>query len=245
VTEPSLPSSSRTILKTAIMQPYFLPYVGYFQLIASVDLFIVYDNIQYSKKGWVNRNRYLRGGEAALFTLPLKNESDYLDICDRELAATFSRDKLLNQLASAYRRAPHFAETFPLLQRIVGFEDNNLFRFLEHSILKTCEHVGISTEIRRSSEIAIDHRKSSQDKVLALCQAVGASTYINAIGGMELYSREEFQSRGIDLNFLRTTPFEYPQLGADFVPWLSIVDLLMFNSITDTHDWVRTKYELV
>ena len=232
-------------MKAAIMQPYFLPYIGYFQLIASVDLFIVYDNIQYSKKGWVNRNRFLRDGEAALFTLPLKNESDYRDICDRELAATFSRDKLLNQLASAYRRSPHFAEAFPLIQRIVGFDDNNLFRFVQHSILKTCEHLDIETEIRRSSDIAIDHRKSSQDKVLALCEAVGATTYINAIGGMELYSRERFQSRGINLNFLRTTPVEYPQFGAEFVPWLSIVDLLMFNSATDIQAWVRTSYELV
>jgi hypothetical protein len=227
------------------MQPYFLPYVGYFQLIASVDLFILYDNIQYSKKGWVNRNRFLRDGQAVLFTVPLKNDSDYLDICDRELAPSFSRDKLLNQLASAYRRAPNFAESFPLIERIVRWEDTNLFRYLEHSIIEISEHLGISTEIRRSSQVAIDHEQVRQDRVLSLCEAVGASTYINAIGGMELYSKEEFRSRGIELKFIRSVPFQYPQFGADFVPWLSIVDLLMFNPIMDIQDWVRTRYELV
>jgi hypothetical protein len=245
VTESSVRSSSPAIRKAAIMQPYFLPYIGYFQLIASVDLFILYDNIQYSKKGWVNRNRFLRNGQAVLFTVPLKNDSDYMDICDRELASSFSRDKLLNQLASAYRRAPNFAKSFPLIERIVRWEDTNLFRYLEHSIIEMSEHLGISTEIRRSSEVAIDHRQASQDKVLSLCEAVGASTYINAIGGMDLYSNEEFRSRGIELKFIRSVPFQYPQFGADFVPWLSIVDLLMFNSTTDIQDWVRTKYEFV
>jgi hypothetical protein len=227
------------------MQPYFLPYVGYFQLIASVDLFVVYDNIQYSKGGWIHRNRMLRDGKAVWFSLPLKSDSDYLDVHQRELAPSFSRDKLLNQIASAYRRAPHFAETFPLIDRILRFEDSNLFRFVEQSIAKTCEHLGLTTEIMRSSEIAIDHGQKGQTKVIALCEAVGASTYINAIGGKELYSRDEFQSRGIELKFLKPTPFEYTQFGAEFVPWLSIVDVLMFNPIRDVRTWALTHYQLV
>ena len=245
MTESSLHIKPRASKKIAIMQPYFLPYVGYFQLIASVDLFIVYDNIQYSKGGWINRNRLLRNGEPTWFSLPLKSDSDYLDIHHRELAPSFSRDKLLNQIASAYRRAPHFAETFPLIDRIVRFEDTNLFRYVEQSIAKTCEHVGITTEIRRSSEIAIDHGQKGQNKVIALCEALGATTYVNAIGGTELYSRDEFQSRGIELKFLKPTPFEYPQFGAEFVPWLSIVDVLMFNPIADVRTWALTHYQLV
>jgi len=232
-------------VKTAIMQPYFLPYVGYFQLIESVDLFVVYDNIKYTKKGWINRNRLLRDGHDAVFSLPLKHDSDALDVRDRVLAPDFRPEKLLQELAGAYRRAPYFVQTFPLIERIVRFEERNLFEFLHHGIVATCEHIGIGTEIRRSSEIAVDHNLKGQDKVLALCAAVGTGVYVNAIGGMELYSRDEFRRRGITLRFLRSGPFEYPQFGAPFVPALSIVDVLMFNPLDAVRQCVATDYELV
>lgn len=213
------------------MQPYFFPYIGYFQLMAAVDVFIVYDNIKYTKKGWINRNRMLQNGKDVMFSLPLKGDSDALDIRDRELATDFNRDKLLNQFKAAYRLAPYFARTFPLVEQIVRYHDTNLFRFLHHSIVKTCEHLGITTEIRVSSEIGIDHDLANQDKVLALCQAAGASTYVNAIGGMDLYSKETFLQKNIELKFIRSKPFEYPQSGKEFVPWLSILDVMMANSV--------------
>jgi hypothetical protein len=227
------------------MQPYFFPYIGYFQLIAAVDTFIVYDNIKYTKKGWINRNRMLQNGKDVMFSLPLKSDSDYLDVCERELATDFNRDKLLNQFNGAYRRAPHFTETFPLVEQIVRYEDTNLFRFLHHSILKTCEHLDITTEIRISSDIAIDHDLKNQDKVLALCAAVGASTYVNAIGGMELYSKETFREKVIDLKFIRSRPFEYPQFGDAFVPWLSIIDVMMFNSREETLAGITRNFDLI
>jgi WbqC-like protein family len=232
-------------MRLAIMQPYILPYVGYFQLIAAVDLFIVYDNIKYTKKGWINRNRMLKDGKDVMFSLPLKGDSDALDICDRELATDFNRDRLLNQFKAAYRPAPYFAQTFPLVEEIVRYEDRNLFRFLHHSIVKTCKHLGITTEIRVSSDFAIDHDLRSQDKVLALCQAADARTYINAIGGMELYSRETFREHGIELKFIQSKLFEYPQFGKEFVPWLSIVDVMMFNSVEAIRGSLVTKYEFV
>ena len=227
------------------MQPYFFPYIGYFQLIKSVDLFIVYDNIKYTKKGWINRNRILQNGKDIMFSLPLKSDSDYLDVCERELSADFNRDKLLNQINAAYRRAPYFAETFPLVELIVRHEDANLFRFLHHSIVKTCEHLSIMTEIRISSDIAIDHNLKNKDKVLALCEAVGASTYVNAIGGMELYSKETFREKGIELKFIQSLPFEYPQFGDEFVPWLSIIDVMMFNPLDVIQTCISTNYELI
>jgi len=213
------------------MQPYFFPYIGYFQLMAAVDMFIVYDNIKYTKKGWINRNRMLQNGKDIMFSLPLKGDSDALDIRDRELATDFNRDKLLNRFKATYRPAPYFAQTFPLVEEIVRYHDTNLFRFLHHSIVKTCEHLGITTEIRISSDFAVDHDLRSQDKVLALCQAAGGSTYINAIGGMDLYSRETFLGKGIELKFLQSKPFEYPQFGNEFVPWLSILDVMMSISV--------------
>lgn len=232
-------------MKLAIMQPYFFPYIGYFQLIASVDLFIVYDNIKYTKKGWINRNRMLQNGKDVMFSLPLKSDSDYLDVNQRELSTDFNRDKLLNLFKGAYRRAPYFEQTFPLIEDIVRQENPNLFRFLQHSIGKTCEHLGIITEIRKSSEIAIDHTLKNQDKVLALCAAVGASSYVNASGGMELYSKEAFVENGIDLKFIRSKPFEYPQFGDAFVPWLSIIDVMMFNPMDAIRDCIGTQFDLV
>ena len=226
------------------MQPYFFPYIGYFQLIAAVDLFIVYDNIKYTKKGWINRNRMLQNGKDVMFALPLKADSDYLDVSERELATDFNRDKLLSQFKGAYRRAPYFEQTFTLVEQIVRYGDVNLFRFLHHAIVKTCEHLGITTVIRISSDIAIDHDLKNQDKVLTLCEAVGASTYVNAIGGMELYSKEAFREKSIDLKFVQSKPFEYAQFGAGFVPWLSIIDVMMFNPLDTIKTCISTNYKL-
>jgi len=232
-------------MKAAIMQPYFFPYIGYLQLIAAVDLFIVYDNIKYTKKGWINRNRMLHSGEDVMFSLSLKKDSDYLDVRDRELASDFNGDKLLNQIKGAYRQAPYFAHTYPLVEQVVRYEDKNLFRFLHHSIVKTCEHLGITTEIRISSDIPIDHDLKSQDKVLALCGAVGAHTYVNAIGGMELYAKETFQQKGIDLKFIQSKPFRYAQFGDEFVPWLSIIDVMMFTPPAAIQTCITTNYALI
>ena len=227
------------------MQPYVFPYIGYFQLIGSLDLFIVYDNIKYTKKGWINRNRMLQNGKDVMFSLPLKSDSDFLDVRDRELAADFNRDKLLDQIGGAYRRAPYFAQTFPLIEQVVRYEERNLFRFIHHSLVRTCEHLGITTEIRVSSDIPIDHDLKNQDKVLALCEAVGADTYINAIGGMELYSKDKFRARGVELKFIKSKPLEYAQFGNEFVPWLSIVDVMMFNPLGAIRECVSNNFELI
>jgi hypothetical protein len=227
------------------MQPYFLPYIGYFQLIAAVDKFIVYDNIKYTKKGWINRNRMLLNGKDAMFSLPLKRGADALDVVERELAAEFDRSKLLNQFKGAYGRAPHFELTYPVLERIVQHEEVNLFGYIHHSIVQLCEHLGINTEIRISSEILIDHELKGQDKVLALCKAAGADTYINTIGGVELYAKGDFRIQGIDLQFIKATPFEYMQFGDAFMPWLSIVDVLMFCPLDVVRERIAINYELI
>jgi len=229
----------------AVMQPYFLPYVGYFQLINAADLFIVYDNIKYTKKGWINRNRFLLNGKDAVFSIPLKKDSDSLDIKDREISADFKKSKLLNQIREAYRRAPYFARTFPLVERIVLEKETNLFKFILNSIRETCESLAIGTEIVVSSSLRIDHSLPGKTKVLALCRHVGADVYINAIAGQELYSKEDFSAHGIDLKFLKTKPFEYRQLGDKFVPWLSIIDVMMFNSPDAISECLASNYELI
>lgn len=227
------------------MQPYFLPYIGYFQLIAAVDQFVVYDNIKYTKKGWINRNRFLQNGKDAMFSLSLKKDSDSLDVCERELATDFDRERLLNQLRGAYRRAPHFEQTFPLIEQVVRYPEPNLFLFLHNGIAQVCAHLGITTKIIVSSEVDIDHQLRAQDKVLALCEALDATAYVNAIGGVELYSKKTFQAMGIELQFIQSKPFDYVQFDDAFVPWLSIIDVLMFNPLDTIQACISTNYELI
>ena len=212
------------------MQPYFLPYIGYWQLLSAVDRFVVYDNIQYTKRGWINRKQFLQQGKAAYFTVPLKSDSDYLEVSARTVAESFDRMKLLRQFTEAYHRAPHFAAVFPILERIVTAAPINLFEYIHHSIVVIADYLQIRTPIVVSSSVAIDHGLRAQDKVLAICGALGADRYLNTIGGMELYSREAFSARNIKLAFIRTRPIAYAQFGAAFVPNLSILDVLMFNS---------------
>jgi len=232
-------------MRLAVMQPYFFPYIGYYQLIAAVDLFIVYDNVKYTKKGWINRNRILQNGTDSFFSLPLKGASDSLKICERALAADFNRDKLLNRISGAYRRAPYFAQTFPLVDQIVRYAETNLFRFLLHSIVRTCEYLSIGTQIRISSDIAVDHDLKNQNKVLALCKAVGADTYVNASGGVNLYSKETFREKGVDLKFVRSKSFEYTQYDDVFVPGLSIIDAMMFNPRQAVVAGITANFDLV
>jgi len=232
-------------MKIGIMQPYFFPYIGYFQLIKSVDVFIVYDNIKYTKKGWINRNRMLQNGKDGMFSLPLKNDADHLDVRERELAADFNRDKLLNKFKDAYRRAPYFEQTFTLIESIVRYEDKNLFSFLHNSIVAICKYLVIDTKVQVSSEIAIDHCLKNQDRVIALCEALRASIYVNAIGGMGLYSEETFREKCIELKFIKSKSFEYPQFGEAFVPWLSIVDVMMFNSVAVINECLSCNYVLL
>ena len=218
-------------MTVGIMQPYFLPYLGYWQLMAAVDRFVIYDNVKYTKKGWINRNRFLQNGAPEYFTVPLKGAPDSSTIAERELAADYDRDKLLRSLAAAYRKAPRFTEVFPVVEQIVQARAANLFEYLHHSLAVMKAFLEIETPMVISSTIAIDHDLQSADKVLALCQAMGADRYINPIGGQELYSGKAFASAGVTLEFLRSRTIEYPQLGAPFVPALSILDVLMFNDL--------------
>ena len=232
-------------MRLAIMQPYFLPYIGYWQLMSAVDAFVVYDRIKYTKKGWINRNRMLLNGSDTMFSLQLAQGSDSLMVCERELAPAFDRHKLLAQFEGAYRKAPQFEALRPWLQSVVLDPAANLFDYLWQSIVKVREHLGLTTRLIVSSTVAHDESLKAQDKVLALCKALGASTYINAIGGLELYDRSAFAACGVELKFHKARPFEYPQFGAAFVPWLSILDVLMFNPPEAVAEAVRTRFELL
>ena len=226
------------------MQPYFLPYIGYWQLLAAVDRFVIYDNIKYTKKGWINRNRFLRDGSDVFFTLPLKKGSDFLNIDERSLAEDFDPESLLKPIESAYRKAPHFAAAFAVFEAIVRATPRNLFEFLHHGLRLTADYLEIKTPIVVSSTVPVDHTLRAEAKVMALCHALGADQYVNFIGGRELYSTDHFNAAGIDLKFIRSRPIEYQQFAQPFVPSLSILDVMMFNS-RDTVRGMVGAYDLV
>lgn len=231
-------------MKTAIMQPYFFPYIGYFQLINAVDTFVIYDNIQYTKKGWINRNRFLQNGKDCLFSIPLKKNSDFLDVKDRIISADFNKIKLLNQFKNAYQKAPHFNGTFPFFEKIIMNEEDNLFNYIFYSIQEICKYLEINTNLVVSSTVDIDHSLTAEHKVIAICNKLDTSTYINAIGGQELYDKNDFKNNGIDLKFIKTNPIAYKQFDNDFVHSLSIIDIMMFNSKDEIKNMLKN-YELI
>lgn len=214
------------------MQPYFIPYIGYFQLINAVDEFVIYDNIEFTKKGWINRNRILVNGKDDYLTIPLKKDSDFLQIKKRFLAESWIKEKkkVLNKIAASYRKSDHFEIVYPVIEKSILFEDNNLFNFIYNSIIKINEYLEIDTSVIVASNILIDHDLKSERKVIEICKARKADTYINSVGGKELYSKENFKKENIDLKFIKSKDISYKQFNSEFVPWLSIVDVMMFNS---------------
>jgi len=226
------------------MQPYVFPYLGYFQLIAAVDRFVIYDDVAYIKQGWINRNRILIGDKASYFTIPLIGASSFRLICDIKVMATDWRTKLLKTFEQAYARAPQFANVLPLVHDVLSSGDAKIGDLARRSLLGTCDYLGITTAFVESSTVYQNQHLSGEDRVLDICRREGCSTYINAIGGQELYSKETFTAQNIAFRFLKSEMVEYRQRGNTFVPWLSIIDVLMFNDKEHVRSLLR-RYELV
>lgn len=222
-------------MKLAIMQPYLFPYIGYWQLINAVDKFVVYDNIQFEKNGWMRRNRILVNGQVKMFTIPIQKASDFLDVNERILSAGYLEEakKILRMIKNSYGKAPYFGDVFPVLEECFLYENLNLFSYIYNSIQKVCAYLDIHTEIVVSSELKMDHELKGKQRVMATCHFMGADTYINPIGGMELYKKEEFRESGIDLRFLKADLTAYKQISEGFVQGLSIIDLMMMLSKTE------------
>jgi hypothetical protein len=169
--------------KVAIMQPYFLPYIGYWQLINSVDTFVVYDNIEFTKKGWFNRNRILEMGRDKLFTVPVKKDSDYLPVIERYRSDDSDAEiaRTLRIIQNIYRKAPCYAAVYPVIEECFLAPERNLFGYIYNSIQVICNYLEIATTIVVSSTVPIDHSLKAEKKVMALCKALHAETYINCM----------------------------------------------------------------
>jgi len=215
--------------KIGIMQPYIFPYIGYFQLMNAVDAYVIYDDVQFIKGGWINRNNILSNGQRILFTFPLSGASPNKLI--REVGIQDDFDKFKRTLAMAYSKAPYKEAVLKLVDEVVGYPDKgNIAYFIGNSFRVIAQYIGITTEIIYSSDLGKDVTLKGSAKVIAICEEIGGTHYINAIGGQDLYDKESFRVHGIELAFLKTHEITYRQLKNEFVSNLSIIDVMMFNS---------------
>lgn len=220
---------------SSMMQPYLFPYLGYFQLIARSHDFVLGDDLQYVKASWINRNRVLVNGQPKLITFPLRKGEQDDRINQRWLCDDFPREaqKLLRTLELAYARAPYMEEVMPMIRQILANPERNLARFTEQSIRTICAHLQITTPIHIGSELGFPPRMDKQERVISIAKKFDAELYINPIGGMALYCPALFRAHGLSLRFLRMDELDYPQFKQPFIPSLSIIDVLMFNSRSD------------
>ncbi len=209
------------------MQPYFFPYLGYFQLMAAVDVFVIYDDVSYINRGWVNRNNILANGQAQRINLALGHRSQNLNLNQIDVVDTGVT--LLKTLAQCYGKAPYFHSEFPMLEAVIQHQDRNLGNYLTNLLQSVSTALGMQTQFLRSSALRKDNALKGQEKVLAICEELQATHYINAIGGRELYQAAAFSQHSMELSFLQTRNVSYRQFGKAFVPHLSIIDVLMFN----------------
>ncbi|MBR4220421.1 MAG: WbqC family protein [Victivallales bacterium] len=233
-------------MTTAVMQPYFFPYLGYFQMFAAVDKFVLLDDVNYIMKGYINRNSILLNGEAHRFTIPIEKASRNKLICETSLTADEEwKGNLLNTIRMAYLHAPQFGRVFPVIEGIVNFRERDLTKFILHSFVEVKSFLHLDTEIYVSSQIAKDNSLRAQDRILEICRQVGTNKYINAIGGQTLYSPEMFRGQGIELKFIKMEDgLAYRQFSNPFVPNLSFIDVLMFNGVSEVADLLN-RYSLI
>ena len=232
-------------MKVAIMQPYFLPYIGYFQLIKAVDTFVLYDDVNYINKGWINRNNILVNGKAFMFTIPLKEASQNKLINQIELSDDPKwRTKLLQTVGQSYKKASHFNVVYPILERVLNGASVRVSDLIFESIQEINQYLGITTTIVRSSEIYQNQNLKAQERIIDICGQENAKLYINPIGGQELYDQATFEKQSMTLRFIRTKPIVYKQFQNDFVPFLSILDVLMFCDVAEINNFLDL-YELV
>lgn len=228
-------------MKLAIMQPYFFPYLGYFQLINAVDTFIIYDNVQFIRRGWINRNRILINGQPFMFHFSIKKDIRDKNINEIYFSDEFSYEKakLLKTIAYNYNKAPYFMEIYQLLTKILNINETNVATMIGNSIQVLCNYIGIKTSIIYSSPIKLDSSLKGESKIIELCKYFNCDHYINAIGGVDLYSKDKFALNNIKINFIKMNNITYPQFDYEFVPNLSIIDVLMFNSTDQIQGFLK------
>jgi hypothetical protein len=232
----------------AIMQPYLFPYIGYYQLLNAVDRFVIYDDVTYIKQGWINRNNTLSNGQPLLFTMPLIDASSnrlIKDILVNDRLFEPWKVKFLRTLAQSYSKAPNVAKVVELVEQVLKqAPGRSISEVAGESLHIVHSYLKLNTELIRSSNQYGNNHLSGQQRVLDICRQEVATAYINPIGGQSLYDKEIFQFHGINLSFIKSRLVTYQQYKNNFVPWLSIIDVLMFNSADETRSLLN-EYDLV
>lgn len=218
-------------MKIGIMQPYFIPYIGYWQLMNAVDKYVIYDDVNYINRGWINRNRILVGGEAKYFNVSTIKASQNKKINEIEVDNNpIIISKKLRTIEYAYKKAPYYHMVFPIIEKILKCMETNLALYIENSIYTICSYLNIKTELYISSSLKKNNKLKGEKKILNICELLGATEYYNSIGGQDLYFASSFSDRGIKLKFLETNNITYKQFDNVFQKNLSIIDVMMFNS---------------
>jgi len=227
-------------MKIAIVQPYLFPYIGYFQLINAVDQFIVYDDVNFMKKKWINRNNILIASQSKFFIIPLKKVSQNNLIKDVEIAVDLNwKSKILKKIEMPYRKAPYFQKVFDLFEKIINQNHTHISKLAFTSLKEICDYLNIQTHLIPSSTIYKNSHLGSQERIIDICKKENADQYINPIGGANLYSKEQFSHHQIQLNFLKPELIIYRQFKNEFVPHLSILDTIMFNDAETVHNFLK------
>jgi hypothetical protein len=222
-------------MKVAIMQPYLFPYLGYFQLISAVDTFVIYDDVPFIRGGWINRNRLNVGGSPAYFTVPIEDASSFRSIRETNVQAEQYprwRRKFFGTIEACYRKAASYSAIRPMLETVFPEgEHGTIADLARRSLAAVCNHCGISTRVVDSSVTYDNSHLHKSARLIDICKREGADTYVNAQGGQELYTKEEFSAHALSLQFLRSIPVPYPQPPSEgFIANLSMIDVMMYNS---------------
>lgn len=225
------------------MQPYFFPYEGYFQLLASADEIVLLDDVQFTRKGWINRNRIARDQELQI-SIPVSANSRSALISEMEISPSFFPGQLIKQLEHTYSKSENFEEIISLLKVVINNDDVRLCSWLRNSLEVINTYLGISTKILYSSEIDPSPSARGSQRIINLCEKRNATTYVNLSGGRNLYSHEEFSNRNIELKFIESNLSKYPRKNQSFIPALSIIDLMMYINCIDLRSRIQNDFSI-
>lgn len=228
-------------MNLAVMQPYLFPYIGYFQLIYASDLFIIYDDVSYIKQGYINRNNILSPNGPVRFTVPVPGASSNKLISE----LSYSKDvtKVLKTIQQSYSKSPYFDKVYPLIESILLYQDRDIAEVCLKSYRDILEYLGLQRKFLKSSELNYDRSLSAKDRLISFSHKFGADCYINTPGGRELYNKPDFAKEAVDLRFIDSLPIQYDQGIEEFIPNLSIIDVLMNCSAQDIVHFF-SQYEL-
>lgn len=214
-------------MKLGNQQPYFFPYFAYWQLLNLVDLYVIADNVQFSKKSFINRNYILLNGQSHRITLEVVGV--HLGIPINKVQVGRNLEKIRRTIFYAYKKAPYFNDIFPIISDVLMNKEKNLAKFIQYSIESISNYLDINTKIVNESDLNLKPSLSAQSSIIEICKLFNANNYINAVGGLKLYSKNIFEKNSIKLNFLKMDNINYNQRNKIFIPNLSIIDVLMFN----------------